>query len=350
MSAPVLGQTMTARRAATPIARVGALCRDAWGVEGRLIPLPSERDEIYRLDTNDGRRFTLKLTSPHEAPVATEFQTRALAHAALRDPSLPIPRLVPTRDGALSLRPDWPDQEAPTARLLSWLDGAPLASSARSLAQAASMGAGLARLGLALADFDHAGADHDLAWDLRHTARLRPLLGAIQDPERRALAEAAMDRFENDTAARLAPLRRQVVHNDLNPHNTLVDPQTLLLSGIIDFGDLVRTALVADVAIAACYLMSEGEDAMAAPLALVGAYHVVCPLEAREAALVAPLMEARHLMTVAITEWRAARNPENRAYITKNTAAAWRGLASFASRPTEQWSKGFIDIHDRGIG
>jgi hypothetical protein len=37
-------------------------------------------------------------------------------------------------------------------------------------------------------------------------------------------------------------------------------------------------------------------------------------------------MEARHLMTIAITEWRAARNPDNRLSITKNTGQAWQAL------------------------
>ena len=45
-------------------------------------------------------------------------------------------------------------------------------------------------------------------------------------------------------------LRAQVVHNDLAPTNVLVDDR-LAVTGIIDFGDLTRTALICDLAIAA---------------------------------------------------------------------------------------------------
>jgi Ser/Thr protein kinase RdoA (MazF antagonist) len=350
MTAQPLGSTMTAAQTATPVERVGALCRSAWGLETRLSPLPSERDEIFRVEAADGRRFTLKLTSPAEPSTATDFQTAALRHATTRAPDLPIPQLVPDRDGRIAFRPDWPGDAVPTARLLTWLDGVPLASAPRSMAQAMSMGQALASLGAALADFDHPGAEHDLAWDLRNVGRLRPLLASIADADRRALVEAAMDRFEGSTAPRLETLRRQVVHNDLNPHNTLVataDPH--LLTGIIDFGDLVRTALVADVAIAACYLIGSGAEAMRLPHALVSAYDRVRPLEDDELMLIAPLMEARHLMTVAITEWRAARHPHNRTYITKNTATAWHGLAALVTRPMDGWAADFLAIPRQGM-
>ena len=334
---------MTAERTVTPAECARDLCRSAWGIDGDLSPLPSERDEIFRVDGTDGRRFTLKLTSPAEDAVATDFQTAALLHAARCAPDLPIPHLVPDRDGRVAFRPDWPGETVPIARLLTWLDGQPLASAPRNVAQAMSVGNALARLGTALADFDHLGADHDLAWNLLSTGRLRALLPSITDASRRALTEAAMDRFEGGTASRLEGLRRQVAHNDLNPHNTLVAlAEPHLLTGIIDFGDLVRTALAADVAIGACYLMGDDADAMRLPHAFVVAYDRVRRLDDEEIALIAPLMEARHLMTVAITEWRAARYPENRAYITKNTGTAWRGLATFATRPMDAWSADFL--------
>ena len=38
------------------------------------------------------------------------------------------------------------------------------------------------------------------------------------------------------------------MHNDLNPLNILVDPaDPELVTGIIDFGDVIHTALIADV-------------------------------------------------------------------------------------------------------
>lgn len=328
---------------ATPIALIEDLCRTAWGIEGRFTAIASERDAIYRVDRAEGPSLVLKLTNPHEPAAATECQTLAMLHAIARDPALPIPHLVPDRSGRHALRPDWKGGEAPTARLLTWLPGLPVAQTRPSPALAARMGRLLARLGLALADFDHPGADHDLAWDLRRMPHLAGTLQALPEQSVRAMVENAFTRFDWETAPCLAGLRRQVIHNDLTPHNTLVDPQDHdRVVGVIDFGDLVRTALVCDPAIAACYLMGDGDDAMALPRALVAAYHAERPLVRAEIELIPLLMEARHAMTVAITECHAAQRPEARAYITKNTATALRGLRLFQGRPPEMWVGGFL--------
>lgn len=325
------------------VAWAAALCRSAWGIEGRLATLASERDRIFRVEAADGTRLVLKFTNPDEAPLATDFQTRGLVHAAARDPGLPIPRLVPDRDGRVAFRPDWPFGPAPTARLMTWLDGDLVAHAPRSPAQARALGHTLARLGLALADFDHPGADHYLLWDLVHTSDHRSKLAAVADPVGRALVDAAMDRFDRATAPALAAVRRQVLHADLTPYNALVDPAAPdRVTGIIDFGDMVRTALVCDVAIAACYLMGDGDDPMTLPAALAAGFHAARPLTRDEVRLIAPLMEARHAMTVAITEDHAARAPGNRAYITKNTATAWRGLTTFARRAPDTWDSRFL--------
>ena len=327
----------------TQVDRAAELCRSAWGLSGRLTELPSERDYIFRIDADDGQRFALKLTDPREDPVATDFQTQALVNIARNDPSLPVPQLVPDRFGRIAFRPDWDMIEPPTARLLTWLDGDVMAQAPRSAGQAAALGETLARLGLALAPFEHAGADHRIHWDLRHAADVKPRLDAVTDPNRRALAQRAIDQFARNTAPVLETLRRQVVHADCNPHNVLVDAaDAQRVTGIIDFGDMVRTALICDVAIAACYLMGSGETATELPEALVAAYHDVRPLERAEVELVAPLMEARHAMAAAITEEHAARRPDNRAYITKNTETAWRGLATLAVCPPAYWRARFL--------
>lgn len=346
----VLGATLAAKGSTTPVELIADLCRDAWGIEGAFTRLPSASDEVLRVDGADGRRYVLRLTSPWESPRVTDFQTRALLHLNDAGVAVPVPRLIPTLDGRPMLRPDWPGSAIPAARLSTWLDGISLQQTPRSLAQAGALGVTLARLGQALAGFGHAAAEHELDWDLRRTGRLAPLLREIADPEDRALAERAMQRFLDRVAPRLESLRRQVIHNDLNPHNVLVSEHSPdRITGIVDFGDLVKTVLVADVAIAAAYLVACGDEPLLLAEHLVTAYHDVQPLTADEIELLVPLMEARHLMTIAITEWRAARNPGNRASITKNTGQAWRALRVFAGISQERAAARLLMACNKGI-
>jgi hydroxylysine kinase len=126
----------------------------------------------------------------------------------------------------------------------------------------------------------------------------------------RALLEQLVPRIES----RLPQLRHQVVHNDLNPLNILVDPaDEARVTGVIDFGDMTHTALIADVAVCAAELIPpDCPDPRAARTALLDvarAYHESIGLGHDELALLGALVAARLLMTLVIHEWHVQRNP-----------------------------------------
>jgi Ser/Thr protein kinase RdoA (MazF antagonist) len=149
--------------------------------------------------------------------------------------------------------------------------------------------------------------------------------------DRRGLVERFLDSFEAHALPVLPNLRKQPVHNDLNPHNIVVDPGNHeRISGIIDFGDLTFTARVNDLAIAAAYQVADSDDPLAAPCELIAAYHAVSPLDPAEFDVLFDLMAARMVMTVVISSWRAQRYPENREYILRNNNAAWARLSRIA--------------------
>lgn len=297
--------------------------RAHWGLAGDLSPLTSERDLNHRLDSPQGR-FVVRLTNPAEPQAMTDFQTRAALHVATRDPGLPVQRLVPLADGRAML----PLPQG-ALRVFTWLEGVPLHAAPRSEAQARAIGAGLARLTAALADFDHPAADHVLLWDIRQLPALAPLTDHIADP---ALRDEAAG-FIADYAARLAPavnaLPRQVVHADFNPHNLLVSQDKPgILTGILDFGDMVRTPRACDLAVAASYQIDPD-----APLrrlsALMAGYGAHLPLTPQESVLMFDLITARMVTTLTISAWRAAIYPDNAPYILRNAPSARAGLAAF---------------------
>lgn len=295
-----------------------------WGLTGTLTPLTSERDLNHRLDTAKAR-YTVKLSNPAEAPALTDFQTRALQHTASADPTLPTPRVVPTRDGQpIAFLPEG------TLRLLTWCPGTPIAHLPRTPTLAQATGAALARLTNALSDFDHPAADHILLWDLRQFARLAPLMPALPD-DLRPTAQTFLHRFIADIAPALAELPRQIVHADFNPHNLLADPaRPDTLTGILDFGDMVQSHRICDLATACSYQIDPAEPLhLLTPL--LSAYYAQLPLTDAETALLPSLITARMLTTLTISAWRAARYPENAAYILRNAPSARAGLAAASS-------------------
>jgi hydroxylysine kinase len=306
-----------------------AIAASAFGVTAMATPLAGERDANFHLAASDGRQYVLKFLNAEEEPGASDLQSRALQHVASRDPALPTPRVrlaLDGRDRATAILDGMPH----TVRLLTFLEGEPLYKSAPSREQAAAIGVALAALDLALSDFHHAGADRELLWDIGQAPKLRPLLGYIADPARRALATEALDRYESDILPHRGRFRRRFVHNDFNPHNILVDPKDpAQITGVLDFGDMVETALVNDVAIAATYQVG-GEAPLELPCALVAAFHTRYPLEEIEIDAMCDLVALRHMVSVTIAEWRASLYPANAAYILRNHARAATGLRSLA--------------------
>ncbi len=312
--------------------QIATLVAARWGLSGTARLLTSERDQNFRFASDRGEAFVVKVTNPAEDPLVTDFQTGALLHIEARDPTLPVPRVLRTLAGAPQCVVEGAGGAPTTVRVLSYLDGLPLHQAPRNPAQRRALGIALARLGRALSDFRHPAAAHFLQWDIQNAARLRPLLPCITDAGDRHLAAAFLDRFDTVVAPQLPTLRRQIVHNDLNPYNVLVAGEDMAcVTGIFDFGDMVETALVNDVAVAASYQLAAGDDPLRGIVEFVSGYATVCPLEEREAALLLDLIAARMLTTVAITSWRAARYPENSAYILRNSPSAWHGLHHFAA-------------------
>lgn len=303
-----------------------------FGIDGCASRLTSERDQNFKIVAEDGREYALRVTNHAEAPEINDLQVSALQHIEHVDPQIPVPRVFRALNGQSHLRLPFEHGRLRAVRLLSYLPGMPLNTVERTPAHRRELGTHLAKLDLALRDFSHHAAGHELAWDIQHASGIRPLIAHIPVIDRRRLAEDFLVSFETHAKPVLPILRAQVIHNDLNFYNVLVDPiDRDRLVGILDFGDMVFSPLVVDVAVGASYHMNTTGDPWDAVAEFVSAYHAVSPLEQREIDLLYDLIAARFVVTVAITGWRAQRYPENSAYILKNNAAAWHGLAHLST-------------------
>lgn len=308
-----------------------AVARAHWGIAARAKLLTGERDRNFHLVAEDGREFVLKFANPAEPPGVTDLQIKALQHVARTDPAFNVPRMVPLPGGAIEAVVARANRPA-RVRLLSWVHGTPIRHAPRTAAQRESCGRALARLGLALQGFEHPHSRYELIWDLTHALRLREILHHLEDaPAERAIG-ALLDDYEREVVPVLPGLRHQVLYNDMNHGNTLVDPaRPDEVVGIIDFGDLVRTALVIDVAVGA--ITAVGDD-MAVPAALarfVGGFHAVRPLLAEEVALLPVLTAVRAAIGTVLQAWHRKVHVDNPHYARMTPQELQRRLDRVAS-------------------
>jgi hydroxylysine kinase len=308
--------TMVAPLRPMPVESVLALVRRHYGFQPRATRLTGERDENFRLTADDGAEYVLKIANPAENPAETDLQTAALLHIEKTDPALSCPRVLRDRTGRTHVRFVDECGAERIARLLTFLPGRLLGASNRSQPQRAACGRIGARLTIALRDFEHPAARRAIVWDVRHTAHMRSLLEELPRFPYQSAARALLERLVPRIESQLPRLRHQVVHNDLNPLNLLVDPtDEERVTGVIDFGDMTYTALIADVAVCAAELIppdcSDPERARQSILDVTSAYHASVRLLQTELALLGALVAARLLMTLVIHEWHVQRNPDS---------------------------------------
>ncbi len=298
------------------------ILREGFGVESSsLEPLVGERDQNFRVDTADGQRFLFKISNPADDGPILAMQADALLHIERVDPGLPVMRALPTAAGDSWLEVPGPESRIYPVRLFTFLPGRVTANTALTTKAIWSHGQITARLGRALRGFFHPAANYEILWDITQLPKVRPLLTHVSDGQRRAQVESILDRFEARVAPALPALRAQVIHGDMSLDNVLFDDD-LLVSGIVDFGDMTHAPLVCDLAVAIADVLHGRVDAIEAADAIIGGYVSVTPLEDEEAELLADLVAARLATEVTITAWRSGLYPDNAAYAASGEPGA----------------------------
>jgi hydroxylysine kinase len=300
-------------------AEAEALAAEHWGIEGTATPIAAEVDQNFRVDA-DGGSYLLKVVPVEETESLTDLVTAALLHVE-RHCDVAAQRVVPTREGEPLARPLDGDGAERRARLTTFLEGEIVSGIAVDRGLRLALGAALAELAGALGSFDHPGADRDLSWDIRHAGEMRAMLADLEPGARHEALAAALDRFDAEVSPRLEQLPVQVIHNDLSRDNSVLTSGGEV--GVIDFGDIVRTQRINDLAVAVSDHLDGGPDGFAGALDLVEGYLGVGPLFPAELALLYDLTRTRVAMRLVGGEWRAARYPENRAYLARNSARLW---------------------------
>ena len=240
-----------------------------------------------------------------------------------------IQRVIPTLAGSDLLAVEDHDGQTRLVRLVSYLDGIPLVEvKQRPPRLLEEIGATLARLDLALGDFDHPGARRQLMWDLTAMPALGRFAEFVDDPVRRELIERRIERFDQVVSPRLGELEFGVIHNDANDRNLLIrthDDGSPRLGGIIDFGDLLSTVVIAELAIAVTYLMLDRDDPLEDAASGIRGFHSVRPLTVPERELLPDFMIARLVSSVLMSAHGRHRDPDN-SYLQISQGPVWRLL------------------------
>ena len=246
----------------------------------------------------------LKIANGGESLGMLEAENAAMKHLAATGL---VPALVPACRVKQS-----PAPSGHFVRLVTWLPGRPFGETRRkSAALLQDLGRSVAEVTRALATFDHPALHRPFHWDLAVAPELMAQrLPLLTDTALRRLIESCLAAHQLSVAPRLAALRRSVIHGDVNDYNVLVDPRTQRVTGIVDFGDMVYSHTINDLAIAMAYAsLGTADPVGAAAQSWPPATTDVNPLGDDEIAALHGLMCLRLALSVCIAATQQAERP-----------------------------------------
>lgn len=284
-----------------------------WGLTGRVRPLGSLQDAVYRVLGEDGTPVgAARVSTGAVDETALHAEARILDHLAAALPGLDLPTLQRGADGNLL---QWRDGSS--TRLMRWVRGERLAAWSRLPDQAArELGSVAGRVSRALHGLDEAALRRDVEWDPRHAVAVTEKYLDRCPPALRDDVEQALARVRDHLPAPDSTLLdQQVVHLDLTDLNVLgsFGPQgTFVATGLVDFEDMTRTWALCELAVTAhAAIDRRPEDPLGALRQVLDGYLDQRSLTETEADLLWDVVLARALICALVEAVEAGADPTN---------------------------------------
>jgi len=295
---------------------IKSIARDSFGFAPQAVKaLGGYIDQNFLIENEAGEKRLLKVHSREEKPYVLDLQNAVLSHLKGQNLDFDHPMVFAAKNGSEIAEIHARENQMDRVRCLSFIEG-DLISELGVLPSEALRNAGniVAKLDLALADFDHPAASRlDMEWDLAQASRIGEFVPLIHDPALRRLANYFFLIFDMEISAKLGNLPRQVTHNDGHRYSLLgkKNANKIQITGIIDFGDVLLTQRICNLSVTISDLLAGQTDLIAAATAIVSGYHFINPLTESEVELIYHLVGVRLAMYAAMSGRASRADPGN---------------------------------------
>ena len=299
---------------------------EQYQIQASLYPLAGEVDLNFKMVTEQGEAFVVKVYAPDRDLEFLNFQERLLTHLESKELNFDVPQVIKTHTGESTSNFIDENQQQRSVRILSWISGRLWNHvNPHTAALRYELGTLCGTLSTALLDFDHPFAHREFEWDIATGLWVKEYLELFDTAEQN-LIQVFISQFE-EVQTEYNQLHKSTVHNDANDFNILVSEDVFnpKLEGLIDFGDAIYTQIINDLAICCSYAIMGFEDPLEASLAIVEGYHKSFPLEEEALQYLYVCIAIRLLISVTksrINKLEAADNP----YLQISDKAAWELL------------------------
>lgn len=318
------------------VAQARQFVRETYGIEGTVIELGSQQDANFLVDAPAGK-YVLKVSNAAFTHADLDAQDQAAAQVARQEPDIQVPTALPGLDGS-TVQPVLLGDRPTHARLVTFVAGDVL-SAGQYLAPEviAQLGRLAGRTSRALAGFEGDVPARALQWDLRHAEEVvSRLADAVTVPGGAEAARAAATSAGKALAPYAGNLPVQVIHGDLTDDNVIaaVDgngrPRPV---GVIDFGDLMESWAIAELAVTCANVLSYSAD-LATMLPAIKEFDRIRPITDDELAALGPLVVLRAAALMVSGHHQTQVDGDNR-YAAENLVREWQIFERATSIPLD---------------
>lgn len=306
----------------------------------KLRPLPSERDQNIHVICN-GQQYVLKISNSQENLVSLEFQNEILHHVR-KSSEFDVPILIKSIIGTEVVTVS-DGKNKYFVRLLSYVEGQLFSNySPKTKSFFVAFGKFLAELTVSFQNIQENtninAMDSEFKWDIRHASKtIRQYKAYIHETNKLDILAYFEQLFVQKIKLVKDKLEFQMIHNDANDYNVLVKENTIhyqekdqktaknIRFGIIDFGDIVYTWKIIDLAVGIAYAILKQDDIKKIVLYILEGYCQETPLTSAEKEILFPLIGIRLCVSVCISAYQQTQDPKNE-YLTITEQDAWTAL------------------------
>lgn len=292
-----------------------------YGMTGQAKRLPGEYDTNFYFRSKTGQEFLLKISHNDELESVVKLQNTLLQTIESQHLPFSVPSLQLTINGTHFAKHELDADKQRYVRLFNFLPGQLLAHTNQQTPSLwMSLGTQIGLLCVSLKNFHDTQAERYIKWDLQHSTWIAEYLACLDNKCDRSCVDFFTKRFITATEMKLPTLRQSVIHGDLNDYNILVSPDSQV-SGFIDFGDVVKTATVCELAIALAYAMLDKSDPFTVADAVIHGFNHAFPLNESELDVLFDLICMRLCVSVVNSAIRKSENSAEKYFIVSERPA-----------------------------
>jgi len=280
-----------------------------YGIEVKASVLNGYDELNFLLTEKSGKKNILKVSNSSHDYFFLEAQVKILQHLSKSDLAAEFQVYTLNKKGE-TLTEIIVEETTYYIRILSFLEGSFwVEAPEKNKTLFENLGSFLGKMDKNLKGFKHPGMHRHYTWDISTARDANYKMNYIQDAAKKRIADYFMLQFETEVLPTFSSYRQAYTHNDANDYNVLVKGDKI--AGLIDFGDMVYTALINNVAVACTYAMLHQSDPLSAAVLVVKGYHSAYAIDEKELSILYYLIAARLCISVTQSAYNGSLDTKN---------------------------------------